>query len=553
MLRKLWGRRWLLLRVALLLVVVAATGTGLYVALPPEPRWVQTLAASEIFDAGAGRIAAHRRAGDKATGPLQLFDAATGREVARFLDAADTFEAHSHSEDGRYFVALVKGQKPGTWDIRGVDLHLGREWQATASVGPIAGATFAPMCKLVALTEALADDDKESYVVVECSTGRVVARTDAFGSSHRLSFSGDGGCLVGSYHNDDMKPCIDVTSTRTGQTTAINDADFIAVSPDSRWLLCDRGDLGQWVWNLAGGCWQASIGDAAQRSQPRAQGWNKLLANNRALLTHIVTVKGHNLRRGQRVRFLTDGVERAIVSWHMAVDQPFGDSLRFSPDSRIVFCVASPLSGQPELTAYDTATGKPLWKRAWAHEFGEPLFTPDARLVIFPDGESVELLDAGTGTTERTLPLPGATDESRQLTRDGRTLTDSQRPPDAEPHWLWAKIEGWLARPNVASLVVRPFDVDTGAALGELRVEEPNAFWLTEDRLSLVTVYAELDEEGAAVTTFCCWENPQRRPLRWILTVPLILGMTLVALDFGWRWRRRRAPATAGGSAANSA
>ncbi len=171
------------------------------------------------------------------------------------------------------------------------------------------------------------------------------------------------------------------------------------------------------------------------------------------------------------------------------------------------------------------------------------MFTPDSCriVVVVPGAEQVEVINAATGETERTIPLLGSTEVSARLTRDGRTLVVAATPPEDEPHWFLAKIEEWLwPRPETSPTVIGAFALETGEALGVLHGEETDDHWLTDDRQSLVTVYSDSDEHGLVATTIRGWDMPPRKPLRWALSVPAALGFVLLSLHFGWRrWRRR--------------
>ncbi len=215
LIRKLWRNRGPWLRGGLFILAIGAVAVGMYVVTPPEPRWVRADGPKSVFDAGDGRIATYWLAAGAAFGPVQLLDAATGDEVGRFLTGADKFQAHGQSEDGRTFVALVKDDRPDTWRICGVDLHERREWQVDVQVGAFESARFSPRCDFVALRRPRLNDTEKCYVVVETSSGRVVARIELPRAAEHTAFSGDDGCLVLAYQDEDGTNHIRITSTRT--------------------------------------------------------------------------------------------------------------------------------------------------------------------------------------------------------------------------------------------------------------------------------------------------------------------------------------------------
>jgi len=537
--RKLWQNRWPLLRWGLFILALGAIAAGLYMKLPPEPRWVRAGDPKGVFFAGEGRFAAYPLTEGAASGPLQLWDAATGSEVDCFLSGDAPFQAYASSEDGRRFVAVLKGDTPDVWRIRGVDLQERREWQADARVGSFGSATFSPHCDFVALRMKPAEDAEEFYTLVETSSGRTVAHLP--GAAEQITFGGNGGCLAAGYSDEENRRQIRAVSTRTGKTTVIADAGLLGVSPDSRWLIGDRGDEGVWLWDVAGSRWHAPLGEPKAQPSP-------LQLHHRNYT--VALPRGMKFLAASRYYVKTITARRATIVRRGAVWEKYSslflsnsaDGRMFSPDSRLVLCTTSPEVGQPDWTLYDVQTAKPLWKRSWEKHPQEPLFTPDSRriVVVLPDAEHAEVLNAATGRTEQTLSLFGSAGASAGLTRDGRTLVVAATPPDEEPYWLLAKIEEWLApRPDTAPAVFRAFALEAGVSLGELRTEETDQHWLTDDRQSLVTVDSENDEQGLVATTIRCWDMPPHKPLRWALGAPLALGFVVLSLNLGWRRLRR--------------
>ncbi len=437
LLQKLWRNRRPWLRGGLFLLAIGAVAVGMYVMVPPEPRWVRADGPRAVFDAGNGRIATYRLATGAASGPVQLLDAATGDEIGRFLTGAEKFQAHGQADDGRTFVALVKDDRPDTWRLCGVDLHERREWQVDVQVGPFESARFSPRCDFVALRRPGLNDTEKVYVVVETASGRVVARITLPRAAEQTAFSGDGGCLVLTYQDEDGTNHIRVTSTRTGKTTTLDDTGFVAISPDARWLIGDRGDDGVWLWDVAGSWWHCQLAETKRQPVPQgAELWTELVLRQRHATIRAFYTTLRTSRRGRHARWHSYAF---LGDWRNS-----GDGQMFSPDSRLVVCTSSPESGPPQLTLYDAATGKPLWKRTWRANSGEPRFTPDSRWIVMC-GDPVEVLNAANGATERTMPLVVAEGESVQLTRDGRTLVVGATPAESEPHWLWAKFEEWFA------------------------------------------------------------------------------------------------------------
>ncbi len=254
--------------------------------------------------------------------------------------------------------------------------------------------------------------------------------------------------------------------------------------------------------------------------------------------------------------FIRTHVRLPIGLVEMPVDRPL-----FSPDAQWVLWCAAGEPTSPQFVCNDVQTGNLLWRRIWPVIPAEARFTPDSRhlVVRLPDAAEAEVLDAATGATERTIAMPGLAGQNALLRCDGRTLAAAVTEPEPEPFWLLAKVRAWLPdRPEPAPrMVVRFFDFATGEPIGEVMCEDTGEWWLTADRQGLIAVYDETDERGVAQTVIQCWDIPPHRPLRWIVGVPLALGVVFVSLRFGWRrWRRLRrptAPAQASPSCASGA
>jgi hypothetical protein len=544
---KLWQYRLRLLRWTLFLGALGAVGVGLYLALPPEPRWVLACSPQWVFDVGDGRFATYGSADEGETGPLQLWDVATGCEVARFLPGEE-LQARSRSDDGRYFVGIAKGDKPGVWRIVGVDLAEQREWHADVTAGPFASALFSPRSDLVTLSIKRDRNVGAANLIVETSSGHIVAQLP--GDAEQIVFGADGNCVVAGYRAEDAPSQTRIADTRTGTITVIDEAGLIAVSPDSRWLIADRAEEGVWLWDIAGACWHAPLPALKSPPVPRAfdgfsdvylAGGTSAVALRYYARTLYCGSNFHATRRGsRRVRILSSF---ALVDY---LNQS-GDGRVFSPDSRFLLCTACREGERPQWTLYDVETGKRLWKRASEQNPGDPLFTPDSRriVVLLRNAAEVEVIDAATGATERTIRLVGLEGPSAALTRDGRALVITASLPELERHWMLAKITDWLdLREDAAPTLIRAIDLETGVTVGELPTAECGDRWLTDDRRFLVTVTSESEEGEGTTTVIRCWDMPPRKPLRWVVGAPVALGLAGLSLGFGWR-RLRRARAAA--------
>jgi hypothetical protein len=540
---KLWRNRGLLLRWGMFFLLLAAVGVVQVALLAPEPRWLRTEEPMAVFDAGAGQIVMHRFGNAEATGSLRVLDAATGADVGRFLTDADTYRSYGHSDDGRYFVGIARGSMPDTRRIDGVDVKEAREWHAQARVSHFRSPLFSPGCDFVAvhLVSLLAalepdppEDKAESYALIETATGTVVSRVRLPMSAEHLSFSANGGCLVFGYQDEEDTYHIRAVSTRTGTASTFDDARVLAVAPDGRSLIADRGEEGIWVADLATTSWRCPL----EGVQPRDRDLNrrKMLYLRSVYLAH--ELQARSVRYRGAAKLWTVPNRRIHIRAHRSEDPVF------SPDSRSVLWPAAPKSG---LILYDIDTGQRRWQETPANAVSDPLFTPDGRWIVVArrDPDRALVLSAATGATAHTISLTGLAEFEPQLTRDGRTVIVTATPVEEEPHWLWTKVHTWLPeRPETAPMLIRAFDLETGRALGELAVEETNELWLTEDRRSLITVHQHHDDSGAVATTIRCWDMPPQKPLRWLALVLPAVALALLSLRFAWRrLRRRRATA----------
>jgi hypothetical protein len=537
---KLWQERWPILRWSLFILMLAGVGVGLYVIVPPEPRWVLAGGPMSAFATHDGHIATHRMAQFQSTGPLQIWDAATGCELASFLNGEGPFNVHDHRGDGRAFVAVVQGDRPNVWRICGVDLEARREWRAEMPAGHF--ASVSPSCDCVALHHKPVDEAGDSCAIVETRTGRTVAQFPD--DTEQTVFAGNGACVVAGYCDDDQKRHIHVVHTATGKTSTIGNARFLGVSPDARWIIAARGEDGMWLWDVARACWHVPLAGAkAPPAPPTTIDDLDKLAINQPMLSVAVEHYRRELHGGAADRSL--GIARGRQHYRRLFElwQPLDSGRFFASDSKSVLFADRSDGQNVQWTLHDIASGKPVWKRAWEEYPAEPLFTPDARRMVVnvPDSR-VEIINTGTGETERTVPVQYR--GSARLARHGQTLVIADMAPEEERHWLFANIEEWFLRNQGESpAVIRAVDLETGVVAGELRIGERDDHWLTEDGRTLVTFQAE--NFGFSPTTIRCWDMPPRKPLRWVLGVPLSLGVVLLTLRFGWpRLRASRAVAT---------
>jgi hypothetical protein len=549
----LWRHRRPLLRWGLFLLALGSAGAALYAVQAPEPRWQREDGPLAVFNAGLGRIATYRsRPGGGASGPVQLLDAATGEEIGSFLSDVPTFKSHAQSADGRNFAAIVAGQQPDSWCIHGVDLHERREWQADVALGRFKSATFSPNCDFVALH--LAQPSGATYVLVETSSGRITTQVHIAEAVDRAEFSRDGSCFLLVDHNTNNIGHIRAINTRTGRASTLDNATLLAAAPDGRSVIADCGADGIWIGEAADGTWRCCLEEAKKSPSllvQRSEGvFVRYLASwaGRVRLSSRANAARLWSLTGRRLGITTIMVDGDTVSG--ADNEP-----TFSPDGRYVLWRGGRQSGEAAFSVHDIKTGRRLWQRTWpTGDLRDPLFTPDSRQLVISAGGRVEMVDAATGVTERTLESPELHGDNLALTADGRTIVVSATVAEEEPSWLWAQVLEWLPdRPDVARMRVRMFDFVTGAAVGEATWEQRNEWWLTDDCRSLITVEQQSADSGVTATVIECWDVPPWTPVRWAVGVPLGLGLTLLSLRYGWlRWCKARAAPAQSASATSA-
>jgi hypothetical protein len=540
----LWRYRRPLLRCGLFLVALGSVGAALYAVQPPEPRWQREDGLLAVFNTCLGRIATYRGRPNGNAGPVQLLDASSGAEIGSFLSDAPVFKGHAHSADGRYFVAVAKGPQPDIWQIRGVDLHEQREWQADIPLERFESATFSPRCDYVALNQP--QPKGTCYALVETGSGRISARVQIAETEGRAMFSRDGSCFFVAYHDEGGTNYIRAVDTRTGRVTKLDNASLLAVAPDGRSVIADCGEDGVWIGEVADGSWRCCL-EEAKRTQPRSTdyvisgGLRRISRNFRYRLSATT-------RYATAIRTWTKlSVKQGISIW--ADYDADGDRTTYSPDGRYVLWRGGRQSAEVAFGLHDTRTGRRLWQRSWPEaNLGEPLFTRDSRQLLVSSGGRVEVVDVTSGITDRTIELAGLHGDHVSLSADGRTLVVSATVAEEEPSWLWAHVLEWLPeRPDVEMRRACVFDLETGTAVGEVTWEQLNDWWLTDDCRCLITVDQQSDESGVAATVIYGWDVPRNKPLRWALGVPLGLGVALLSLRQGWRrWRKAGAAPTKG-------
>jgi hypothetical protein len=547
-----------------LALVLAALGWLLHAVLPPEPRWVvhgafrpYGLAADgKSFRTSAVRLE-HPRP-DRVIafwpcpeqGPIQIWDIATGRELANRLGDVKDLDAAMFSRDGRYLAAVVERHGGAAQKfLRCVDLVGGDERQVAIEPQALAWVPhFSAGGELLLLEEpSLAFDKADSptarrsaLLLFDTASLRLLGEVHSVVPSWR--WSGDGRSLLVYAADEKGKATVRRIDRQGERTIHLPDAGtWLGVTPDHRTLITAvpstaqrLGDFSTVLWDLAAGKRKGEI------SNCRALRLDDfLLADHRTLLL---------------ARELLAGDVQA-VAWDLETHQPLGtapleDRAACTSPAGDRFALHRK-AGPDQLAVYRVRPFGKLWQRDWPGAqliFADFVKDSDVILAVTDDGTShrLELLDAETGRAR--VDLHAGPGNFLDWMPCGPSIAVVERYSDSGQRQglLQGFVEEWLAatllpaRPKrgKAPGMIHVFDTTSGKERGQVEFDANCMVDLSRDGRSLVLV--DTDDDGDAAIT--CFDVPSGRPWRYILGIPLALGVLIFgAIGLS---RRRRAPAS---------
>jgi hypothetical protein len=212
----------------------------------------------------------------------------------------------------------------------------------------------------------------------------------------------------------------------------------------------------------------------------------------------------------------------------------------FAPDNRRMGIGPEDDRRDDLLTFVDVETGQRL------PDAPNPnvLFTTDRNV------SQVDVLDPLTGRARYALAFSKSCQVQAELSADRKTLLITEMPRPVDPPWWRDWFDNLMPKrltgTSDSSMTVHVYDLETGEALGKVHADYSPNVEITSDRQSVLT-YRDLYEGGQGQpvrTVIECWDLPPARPLGKAIGIPLALGVSVIAVGYGWRrWRHRRAPA----------
>lgn len=472
-------------------------------------------------------------------GPLQIWDAGTGRLIHEFFNDIE-LRPWEISPDGQR-IALF--DKKGA--LRIVDWRTGEEWRC-ADVPPSRFGKFSAKGRWL---YAVAMDSDDS-VVLDISTRQVQLRIK---EAAAIDFSPDERCIFARpEENDDNTTPVSVWDVAAARKVATIPSDAI----------------------------RTFIGEVRLEVSPDGKAVGVCVPAERGPDDGIVRHKAFEIWS------LPEGKKRFRYDLPVIGVQDF----LFSPDGRTVAGWLSYDERPSQLTVFDVADGRRIWQ-APVLRASEGKFSPDGSLFLMLQGKdskySLRVFDATSGQELWQQPSTGcgafagnsivlnrAADDSRLQVLNARTgelkWTETMRPrnvlmlpsstPDASHFviqgvqsrgrnaYFWEKWldDGWPdflgeGRP-FASIV----ESATGRELFRVHRGKPNDLrhtLLSDDGSTLVTV--ELVDFRTGTNTLRIWDVQPRRAYAWSLAAIAALMLVLFTISRSLRALRKRKAAPA--------
>jgi hypothetical protein len=519
-----WGG-WLTLLVGL--------GVGLYLLLPPEPRWcLPPCGPIDLTLGEEGRFLAWQDESGGATGAAILRNLRTGEPIRAFFVGVGGFGGLICAPAGNWIA------RHDSETVRVAAVADGTEHTISFPKGvSVAGVQFADHDEVIAVYLHDRHDDQDAHhrvALIDTATGDRLAEVRGALSNASSAQGGKLLLVAVDVGEQTILKAWDVRERRWAFQIERSIANW-TMSPDGRTLVSHAHPPGTRDWMICDG-----ERGTVEFTGPEKSGLNHLsfaADGRRVAIRHGKALAPH-------VEVFDLDARRRLLH----IDDVWSPQIALSPDGRrlaLQTLIRPGDDAQIAVAVLDVDTGRRLWQQnpTPASHFWvapNPTFGPDGRTVVVyrHAPHRAEILDAETGTLLATLPLAGAdvfwNDSSVTAAPDHRTqIVHAWVTPGRRPDWWPDLLDRVLPTEIVHEFIT--IDVEARRVLGRLQVPATHdATLLDGGRLVLTTAPAD----GDWPRRVCCWDLPPRAPWRWIIGIPAALA-ALTGAAAWWRHRRR--------------
>ncbi len=569
-------------------LLLASLALALHAVLPPEPRWVVR---GPFAPLGFGPdsktfITATQSAADlpnkhapppfssvgQIVGQIQLWDMATGNEVLRTLaDGRPRWQIGFSDERTQLAATAPVGENAVADELRLVDLTTGRERRTmVAHTADMRRLAFSPGGALLLIEDWDTDVKDQFFYLFDTAMLHLLAKVRPGDRSPQWRWSPDGKAFFNFAADQTGNATLHRHAVDGTTTVSLKGAgQWVAITPDGRTLLTEppatAPDAGLnktiLLWNLPAGtrrgavrgCRPVAVADnrtLVATTDPLDGGFPFLDAIGVWDIDHARWLGGDtvgNLPIGSGPTDLHIAGPNSLVVAHMGNDAKLA-GYRMRPFDKLWQRMGS----GPRLTDVRFFPGGAHMITVWgAAEHGVGSRTVHERTPRYGN-HKLQVLDVETGTPTLDLALDPEMQYRWLVSGKHFALATWQRAP-AERSLVLRFIEDQI----VARIMPRPghpadtptttqfFDIADGTDL--CRIDHPSADpeAISPDGRGLI-LYQEVDADGEAA--IICYDVPPARAWRFILGIPLGLGVVLIGMRVGWsrlRHRRTTRPAAA--------
>lgn len=558
--RRLWqGRRYL--RWPLFALALVGLAWGLNTWLPPAPRWAAegkfnwatfSPDGSRVLTVCIDHLGEYR-------GPVQVRDSATGRVGMQFALRVEEIIGFDTSADFRRWVGVVKLKDDPTPRLWVADIETGQERDSALRLEDERIINWdivriSPRGDLVAIKTRPPMSDFNEHdghaLLLDLETGMRIARLPQFGALGHFSPSGD---LFMFWQSDDHGAHRQIgrwnPSTRqTVLTETRLSPSFEQLSPDGQAAFVQELDEQEQcrvlVWDLNSGRRRVLFegkGNHLTRYSPE---------------TGLLAVIGYPLEAGTPI----EGGETAVALVDVPSGKKYGEAschgtgnVAFAPDGTRVL-IFDERAGETRCRTMDLKTFAVLWESVVPNSReSDVTFDQDGDVVSLTSWRDarVVLLDGRTGATRAIVPL-GPVPCDMALARKG-----------VAQHGSYFRVSSHVLEGNAVVMPAKGFfgqwldrlwpprRIDRGHMETIIELRTGNVVFHSSDYGS-ITEWLSPDGQTLSLSPdgqmlirngrdeIRCYDVPERKPLRWVLGVPLAAGLGLITLRAAWRKLRTK-------------